>query len=490
MHRSYRFDRTSGRLCRLVLFTAFITLAITGPTQAATLLRTVVDRGELEAVADQTMAAEMKEQEIPGAVFIFVQNGRVVLEKGYGLADVARSKPVDPRTTIFPIASITKVFTGTALVQLADRGKLDLNADVNRYLKTIRVPAGKPVTARHLLTHTAGFDELRGRLITSTDERPQPLDRFLATRLVRVRPPGELTSYSSFGTALAGLLVEDVSELPYERYLAAHVWAPLKMNRTQVTVPEVLLDDLAVPYELIDKKIVAIPHERYHTTPAGSISATASDMGRYMLAILGGGTLDGARILSDAATRDMITQQITMHPQIPGFGYVWQMSATNGQRIVEHGGNVGGFHSLMVLLPDHNAGFFVAAHREGADLRSPLRRAILNRWFANQDPNPPLPVANREAVPGLKKKYEGTYRWTAWCHTCPFDADRVFDAKVSVNDDGSLQMFGERWIEVSPLYFRSADGRGVGFREDANGNITSLTRGSFMVLERLREGTP
>jgi hypothetical protein len=185
----------------------------------------------------------------------------------------------------------------------------------------------------------------------------------------------------------------------------------------------------------------------------------------------------------------MITQQITMHPQLPGFGYMWQMSTTNGQRIVEHGGNTGGFHSLMVLLPDHNAGFFVAGHRERGDLRSPLRRAILNRWFASPDPNPPLPVANREAVPKLKK-YEGTYRWNVWCRTCPFDPARVVDTKVTVNDDGTLQIWGERWFEVSPLYFRSADGSHVGFLADADGNITPLTRGSFRVFERLPDARP
>lgn len=492
MRRRFGFDRSSRWLNRFAVCAAFLTCATASLTAATAAKRqgTAVDAGELEALVDQTMAAEMKKQQVPGAVLIFVQDGRVVFQKGYGFADVERSKRVDPETTIFPIASITKVFTGTAVVQLADRGKLDLDADVNRYLETVRVPEGKPVTARHLLTHTAGFDELRGRLIESANERVQPLDRFLATRLVRVRPPGELTAYSSFGSALAGLLVEDVSGLPYERYLAAHVWAPLKMNRTQITVPDALLDDLAVPYELVDDTITAIPHERYHTPPAGSISGTASDMGRYMLAILGGGAFDGARILSESATREMITQQITMHPEVPGFGLVWQMSGSNGQRIVEHGGNTGGFHSLMVLLPDHNAGFFLVGHRESADLRSPLRKALLNRWFPDPAPKRPLPVADRKSIPALQK-YAGTYRMSIWCHTCPFDPKRVVDIKVTVNDDGSLQMVGQRWIEVSPRYFRSADGGGqMGFHEDANGRITAMTNGSFRVFERLPDVSP
>ena len=137
---------------------AFILLTI---LFARTLHAAAIDAKALETLIDGVMSAEMKKQQIPGAAFILVQNGRVVLVKGYGLADVERKKPVDPAMTIFPIGSVTKVFTATAVVQLADRGKLDLNADVNRYLKTVKVPAtyAAPMTARHLLTHSAGFDE-------------------------------------------------------------------------------------------------------------------------------------------------------------------------------------------------------------------------------------------------------------------------------------------------------------------------------------------
>jgi CubicO group peptidase (beta-lactamase class C family) len=446
-----------------------------------------IDAKELETLIDGVMSAEMAKQQIPGAAFILVQGGRVVLAKGYGLADVEKKKPVDASKTIFPIGSITKVFTATAVVQLADRGRLDLNADVNRYLRTVRVPTTYPqaVTARHLLTHTGGFDELRGRLIESADARAQPLGEFLATRLVRIRPPGELTAYSSFGVTLAGLLVEDVSGLPFERYLKDNIWTPLKMNRTFITPPGNLRDDLAVAYESEDGKLVAIPWERYHSTPASSIASTAADMGRYMLAILGQGKLDGTRILTARAVRDMTRQQITMHPRLPGFGYGFQLSDTNGERIVEHGGNIGGFHSLMVLLPDRGTGFYVVAHREGADLRGPVRKAILDRWFLRTDP-PPAPKADPAAVPRLQR-LAGTYRGAIWCHTCPFDPDRVQDAKVSVNADGSISVWDERWIEVSPLFFRGAvdANRRIGFHADAQGNITALTSGSWMVMERL-----
>jgi len=448
--------------------------------RALLLAALLIEPRALESLVDGIIPAEMQKQQVPGAAFILVQNGRVVLAKGYGLADVARRKPVTP-DTIFQIGSISKVFTGLAVVQLAERKELDLHTDVNRYLKHVRVPAGPAVTAHHLLTHTAGFDELRGRLLESPDQRVQPLDRFLESRLVRVHPPGEMTSYSSFGITLAGLLVEDVSGLPFERYLACNVWAPLKMNRTSITVPDSLADDLALPYEVDGGKLVLIPFERYHSTPASSISSSASDMGRFMLAMLEGGR--PARLAGKMPALLMLRQQVTLHPRLPGFGYTFQLSDTNGQRIAEHGGNIGGFHSLLVLLPDHDTAFFIVAHREGADLRSPVRKAILDRWFPNPNPAPP-PVVK----PTDLKRFAGTYRGNIWCHTCPFDADRVQDVRVSVNPDGTLNVWDERWIEVEPRFFRSPDGRRrIGFAEDAKGNITALTTGSWMVMERLPE---
>ncbi|HEX2123385.1 MAG TPA: serine hydrolase domain-containing protein, partial [Thermoanaerobaculia bacterium] len=157
---------------RAAIAVLLVLFAFTAPAQT-------IARAPLEKLLDELIPAEMQKQRIPGATFILVQNGRVVLAKGYGLADVARKKPMSADDTIVPIGSITKVFTFTALVQLADRGQLDLRADVNRYLKTIKVPAGPPVTAHHLITHTAGFDELRGvRRLQSEHDRVQPLDRF------------------------------------------------------------------------------------------------------------------------------------------------------------------------------------------------------------------------------------------------------------------------------------------------------------------------
>ncbi|HEU0015522.1 MAG TPA: serine hydrolase domain-containing protein, partial [Longimicrobium sp.] len=282
----------------------------------------------------------------------------------------------------------------------------------------------------------------------------------------------------------AGLLVEEVSGMEFERYLACHVWGPLGMQRTQVTVPEWLRPDLSRAYEVDSGRVVSVPWERYHTPPASSIASTGSDMGRFMLALLGGGSLDGARILSDTAVRAMLSRQATLHPRLPGWGLGLQESDTHGERILEHGGDVAGFSSLMMLLPENGLGLFVAGHREGSDFRRVVRRALLDRWLPERRTFA-VPAPDPRAAARLRR-LAGTYRGATWCRTCPLDQQRVDDVVVTVRDDGALMVWDEPWIEVEPLFFRSPDGtRRFAFHQDAAGRITAMTVGSWMVLEKL-----
>lgn len=444
-----------------------------------------IDSTELGALVDAEFAAGMARERIPGAAFIFVQDGRVVLAKGYGQAHAGSGRPVSPDETIFPIASISKVFTATAVLQLTDRGRIDLNADVNRYLTSARVPPTypQPVTAAHLLAHTAGFDELPGRRVKAAAQLV-PLGRFLADRLVRVHAPGEVTSYSSYGMALAGLLVADVSDLPFEQYLKRHIWQPLGMTRTSITLPSGGSADLATAYELEGEELVPVPYEIYQTPPTASIVSTAQDMGRFMIAHLQGGRYGEARILSDSAAARMHSQHATMHPLVPGWTLGFQANDINGRRIIEHGGDIGGFSSLMTLLPDEGVGIFVVHHLEGRNLRFDVRRIILDRYFPDSRPLR-VPIPRAEAADGLRR-FAGTYRANIFCHSCRDGGPNVQDFEVKVNDDGTITVWGDRWVEVSPLYFVNADGRKrLGFAEDKSGHIDALTAGSWRVLERI-----
>jgi CubicO group peptidase (beta-lactamase class C family) len=436
-----------------------------------------VDAGALEALLDSVMPRAMAKEQIPGAVFVLVQDGHMRFNKGYGVADVTTKRSVVPDSTVFRIGSITKLFTATAVVQLADRGRLRLDRDVNSYLKRLRIPETypEPVTGTHLLSHTAGFDELVGIRQAPSADSLRPLHEFLAGTLVRVRPPGRVTAYSTFGIALAGLLVEDVSGMSYEEYLRKHIWEPLRMHRTAITP-----GGSPLGYEVEDGAVVPARYEWYHTFPASSINSTASDMARFMIAHLEG----GGPILSRRATKETHRRQATMHPRLPGWTLGFQENDLNGERILEHGGDIAGFSSLLVLLPERRAGFFIAHHREGSNLRFVVERAVLDRFFPDRrklEP-PPAPAASRRP-----QRFAGTFRWNIYCRTCDPSSQELPEFTVTANADGSIGMNDDTWIEVDSLFFRSKDGADrLGFATDSSGRVMHLTQGSWRVLERVR----
>ena len=426
----------------------------------------------------------MARESIPGAAIVLVWKDRVILAKGYGKADVRSGRPWDAARTVFPIASVTKVFTATAVMQLADQGRIDLNADVNRYLTTLRVPQTypEPVTAAHLLSHTAGFDEIPGRQVRSRREL-LPSGQFLRKRLVRIHPPGRITSYSTYGMALAGLLVENVSGMPYEDYLRQYIWQPLGMIRTSITPPDAP-EALATAYEWQGDSLTAIPYEVYQTPSASSILSTAEDMGHFLIAHLQNGRYGASRILSDSTARRMHQRHATMHPLIPGWTLGFQENEVNGHHLIEHGGDIGGFSSLLSLLPEDELGFFVVHHLEGKNLRFDLRQLILDRIFpAVSQPKPPGPPSNDA---DRLRRFAGQYRASIYCHTCRGGGPNVQEFEVTANQDGTISVWGERWTELGPLYFVSLDGRKhLGFAEDQAGRIIALTAGSWRVLERM-----
>jgi hypothetical protein len=191
----------------------------------------------------------------------------------------------------------------------------------------------------------------------------------------------------------------------------------------------------------------------------------------------------GRRVLSAAMTRAMLAPQLTMHPRLPGFTLGWQESDANGERIVEHGGDVAGFASLMTLLPDRGVGLFVASHGEGSGLRYAVRQALLDRFYPRAAP---APVVAMHHDGERARGYAGHYRASIFCHTCATPRP-VFEADVVGNDDGTLSLNDATWVEVADGYFRTLDGRRrLGFRRDARGVVTHYSAGSFQVMERVR----
>jgi CubicO group peptidase (beta-lactamase class C family) len=484
-------------MCLLMMSALILTPARTPSDIQAQAPRTndPTDPKELEALLDPIFAEQMAKLHIPGAVVSVVRDGKTIFAKGYGVADIEKKTPVVPDKTIFRIGSITKVFTATAVMQMADRGKINLNDDVNKYLTGVKVPDSfpQPITFASLLTHTSGLDEISPGRRTADESKVIPLGEFLKTRIVRLVPPGEAISYSTYNPALAALAVEQISKTPFKVYLQRNVFEPLGMNRTSIAaVRAEHKQDLASGYEYADNKHQKLPFQWFHTYPASDINSTATDMARFMIANLQGGVIDGKRILSERAAREMQTTQFRNHPRVPGWAYGFYEWGQNGLRLVGHGGSMDdGYSALLTLAPEKNVGIFVACNTESGafGLGEAVKDAFLNRYFPAQT-NPEVPQT-KNPPPDALKKFAGKYRPIIYCHSCPPNTSYLPDPfEVKVTDDGMLSVLNGRWKQIEPLLFVRADGRLagralLGFKENKRGEVAYMFQETYLVSERV-----
>jgi CubicO group peptidase (beta-lactamase class C family) len=256
---------------------------------------------------DEMMGKAMQHQPIAGAVMVVVKDGNVLLAKGYGYADVAAKKPVDPAATLFRVGSISKLFTWTAVMQLVEQHKLDLDADINRYLDFSIPPRdGKPITLRDLMTHTAGLEQVTKDLFVP-DANSLISNEAWVKRWVpaQIHPVGEVPAYSNYGAALAGYIVQRVSGQPFDAYIEQHIFQPLDMQHASFRqpLPASLQADMALSYKS--------PHEPPHpfelipAAPAEALSISGSDMARFMIAHLQYGRAGEAQLLEQPTVQAM-----------------------------------------------------------------------------------------------------------------------------------------------------------------------------------------
>ena len=445
----------------------------------------LVDAEELEHFLDGVMAAQLESSHIPGATVAVVKDGELFFAKGYGYADLEYREPVVADETLFRVGSVSKPFTSTAVMQLVEEGKLDLNADVNTYLEDFKIPDTypQPITLHHLLTHTAGFEErLKGiKARTSADLRP--LGEYLAEDMpARVRPPGQFAAYDNYGLSLAGYVVEQVSGMPYDRYVEENILKPLDMRHstTRQPPPPELAGDTAVGYAVEDGAYEGKGFEFYNIAPAGSMSATATDMAHFMIAHLHNGRYDDARILLEETANEMHRRQFGHDPRVNGLGYGFSQDDRGDQRIIGWGGDTDLFHSGLTLLPEKDVGLFVSYNSaSGEEAPVQLLDVFLDRYYPVPDsPARKLSATSQERV----GRFTGTYGSTRAAQTTP---EKVVALRgmlsVSATQDGALltkPAIGgdpQRWVELEPLVFREVDGQEkIVFREDKQGHVTNL----------------
>ena len=275
---------------------------------------------DLDAFMDGFMPLALERGDIAGSVVVVVKDGQIIFEHGYGFADVATQKPVDPKTTMYRLASISKLFTWTALMQLVEQHKLSLDTDINTYLD-FKIPEafGKPITLLNLMTHTPGFEETLKDQDAADPTHLMSLEASLKSWVpTRVFPPGEVPAYSNYGAALAGYIVQRVSGEPFAQYVERHIFQPLHMTHSTFTepLPKIFAADMSDGYDVASKepKLFELDPQR----PAGGLSASGDDMAHFMIAHLANGTYDGTRILTPETAIKMHTTAYQHTPGIPG----------------------------------------------------------------------------------------------------------------------------------------------------------------------------
>ncbi len=416
---------------------------------------------------DSLIPQALTQNDLAGAVVVIVKDGQVLLARGYGHADVAAGTAVDPATTLFRVGPISGLFTWTAVMQLVEQGKLDLDADVNRYLD-FRIPPrdGQPVTLRELMTHTAGFEEAIRNVYA--DEPQHFLGNAAWVREwvpERVYPPGQVPAYSNYGTALAGYIVQRVSGEPFDAYMEAHILRPLGMRYASFRqpLPAALAPHMAQGYGRADA--APKPFELVNAEAAGALSASGGAMARFMLAGLQGGSVDGAQILAPATVREMLGYRSAL----PGPGAMalgFQHLDRNGQDILGHAGDTRWFHGELALLPQQGVGVFVAIDgRDGGGLRKRLLDGFVDRYFPAPPEVPkPAPASARSDGALLAGRYASSR-----ASVSNFLAMAGLFSQVRIGQAANGELLTpdfrnpagppRHWREMAPFLWRAVDGR-------------------------------
>lgn len=489
-------------------------LAQTPPPIAVPVDAPTSETAALEPFVDGVVETAMHTERIAGVSVVVVRDGQVLLLKGYGVAN-ENGRRVDPERTLFRIASISKTFTWIALMQLVEAGKIDLDKPANDYLPAqLRIPDdgfSAPVLVRHLLTHSAGFEDLvAGHLFLPDPALALPLgDALVKYRPRRVRPPGAASVYSNYGTALAGAIVRQVSGEDFETHVEKRILTPLGLQSTTFREPypmalvqgrglpspmaPALAADVSQGFRWSGGAFVKQPFEYVSQfAPAASGSTTAADMGRYMIALMAGG-----QGVLKPETVALFAREKPLLANAPGLnGVAWgmlQSHSPNGWRAWGHGGDTLRFHSELAIYPDLKLGVFVTTNTTtGEALRDYLPGAIADRLGGENPAAATIPKADPAQRDALRK-FAGVYLVDRRAYS---NAERAFclarcAMHVSTSRDGQLILDGGGG--ASRLALVGADDRGDGvkvyrFRNLDSGEVAGFVERNGQIIRYLSAG--
>lgn len=371
---------------------------------------------------DRFIDNQMRERHVPGAAVVVVRDGKVIVSKAYGWANVEQRRLVDVEETIFPVGSLSKPITAVAVMQLWEQGRVRLHEDILSYAPELTVMhgGGASITLHHLLTHTAGYDPVMLAMGARTSSELLPLGDFVIHHVPpRPLPPGRLINYANYDYALAGYIVERVSDEPFAQYMSQHIFKPLGMHRSSFSAAIHENSNFAVGYDWKDEQFRPVLPIVLHSVPASGLCATAADMAQFILFQLDA-SRNGPEILKPETRAMQHRTQFSHHPALPGWTYGFaergNETADTSERVLEHGGVWTGFTCKLLLIPERDTGLFVIYNRYETPLLDELSKAFLRRFYPRvDDAVNPLPSTQTRSRAELSR-YVGRYRNVGYSH--------------------------------------------------------------------------
>ncbi|MEQ8201038.1 MAG: serine hydrolase domain-containing protein [Syntrophomonadaceae bacterium] len=441
----------------------------------------------LEAFLDQTLNSKLEQYHIPNATAVVVKDGQIVYKKGFGRADIEQDIPVDPDTTLFRIGSTSKLITWTAVMQMVESGQLDLNTDINRYLdfeipprleKPLQNTSAALITMTHLMTHTPGFEDYPSLLFRLSADDLLPLDEYIKNhRPARIFPAGEVAAYSNYGTALAGYIVERLSGQPFADYVEENIFAPLQMDNSTYRQPPALTPPtrLAKPYRFVNGAFTEAGFEYIMLEPAGSMSSTAADMAKFMLAHLSGGAYDGGRILKPETVQEMHQRHFSYDPALGGMTLGFMEGVCNDREVLFHGGSTMLYNTGLYLLPEANTGIFISYSGGNHLLHAEVFQEFMDFCYPVSAAINPLPgPGSRERA----REFTGEYLMNRKSVTTDDKITALLGGgiiKVAANEEGYLLVTNggetDRFVEIGPGVYQNLR---VGPSRDAFGRFHQI----------------
>jgi CubicO group peptidase (beta-lactamase class C family) len=366
---------------------------------------------EALAAIETAIDARRKELGIPGLSLVIVKDDRVIYIKGLGLKDVDNKLPVTP-DTLFAIGSASKAFTAMAAVMSADEGLLSLEDSPKKFLPyfTLRdQEAAAKITLRDLLSHRSGLNRTDLAMVTNMLNREELIK--VAGRAKPTNKLGEKFQYQNVMYAAAGEVVAQAQHSTWDRVMETKIFKPLGMkgsNTTAAAMQKTRDYSLGYDYNTSTKVTRQLPQREIPAAaPAGAINSSARDMAQWLRFMLGGGTIDGKRLVSEKGFNETISKQMNIAGSV-SYGLGWFLRDWNGHKVVEHGGNIDGFNSQVALMPDQKLGFVLLTNVTG----SPLGGFAMNTVWKNLVGEPKTEQKKTETVasPANDLKAEvGTY---------------------------------------------------------------------------------